>query len=305
MGDPQGATRSRLPEAFGAVYFRDEDWEVRLAQWMAEAEAGGFSAGNRHVIETAISDPEAGLRVVVNIGVHAILKLYPDGRYLNLYERPEIGGVQPTPSAERVAVDTALGLHGPDVYFGAVALGGVGVRYYGEYCLVLQLDAIDDDPQLFDRDSYDILIEPISGLPDRAAVIDRLKGSWRSDVHPMVVMKVLPELEHDFRLVTTGTVSEAVLKDQEFIEVHLRPDPAGVDPGGSRSFGPGEIEEIRESPDEVAVMARLREREAAELPMSAVEHEWLLRRECVSQVVGKRGTPTRVVTQHGRGYQWK
>jgi len=291
------------PGAFGSVYFRDEDWAVRLEEWMAEAAAKEFSGGNRHVVETAISDAEAGLRVVVNIGVHAILQLYPAGRYLNLYERSEIGGERPEPSAERTLVDAALGIDGPDVYFGAVALGGVGVRYYGEYCMVLDLDAVDEDPQLFDRDSYDILIEPIKGLPNR--VIERLKGSWRADAHSMVVMKVLPELEHDLRLVTTGTVSEAVLKDQEFIEVHLRPGPPEDEPGAPGSFGPDEIEEIRESPDEVAVMARLREREDAGLRMSAVEHEWLLRRECVSRVVGKRDTPTRVVTQHGRGYQWK
>ena len=41
-----------------------------------------------------------------------------------------------------------------------LALGGCGIRFYGEYRLVLMLDQIDPDPQMFDRDSYDILLAP-------------------------------------------------------------------------------------------------------------------------------------------------
>ena len=112
----------------------------------------------------------------------------------------------------------------------------------------------------------------------------------------MVLMKVLPEVIHLRRLVTTGTVSEAVLKDQEFIEVHLELD---------ESFSPSDVEEVRESPDEVAIEARLREREGADLFLSAVEDEWLRRREAVARSLDAEGVRTRVVTMHGRGYQWR
>jgi hypothetical protein len=292
----------RRLDDFDRVYFAPTSWDERLSTWFEEWHDQEFADGNGEVVRQAICDVEAGLRVVVNIGVRALLKLFADGRYLNLYERPEIGGERKTPSAERVAVDTALDLDGPHVYFGAVALGGAGVRFYGEYCLVLDLVDVDNDPQLFDRDSYDILLEPIADLESPQQLIDRLVGSWEQDVHAMVMLKVLPELVHQRRLVTTGTVSELVLKDQEFIEVHLQPDQDGFAP---RSFGPSDLEEVRESPDEVAVASRLREKEEEGHRLLKVEYEWLLRREAVSRALARAALPTRVVTQHGRGYQWK
>lgn len=292
--------RDQNADSFDPVYFWDGTWSDRVQKWR-DAAHQQFSTGNFHVVETSISDPESGLRVVVNIGVHALVKLLTDGRYLNLYERPEIGGERREPSRDRQTVDLSMGLDGKTVYFGAVALGGAGVRYYGEYCMVLMLDRIDPDPQLFDRDSYDTLLEPFAGREDAADLIAGLLGKWQPDVKAMVLMKVLPEVVHQRRLVTTGTVSDVVLKDQEFIEVHLQPDQSR----GPRSFGPDELEEIRESPDEVAVSTRLREREADGLTMSAVEHEWLVRREVVTRMLGQSQVATRVVTQHGRGYQWK
>jgi len=261
-----------------------------------------FSLGNRTVAERAVADQDSGLRVVINLGTFALLKLVPAGRYLNLYERPVIGGSRKSASPERIFVDNTLGLQGEDVYFAAVALGGVGVRYYGEYCLVIRLDNVDPNPRLFDRDSYDILLEPIKSYPERRFLIQQLRGHWVQDRFAMVLLKVLPELEHQQRLVTTGTVSETVLKDQEFIEVHLHPHRSD---GGSGGFGPRDIEEVRESPDEVALATRLRQREEDEALLSPLEYEWLTRREAAGRVIGKAGLRYRVVAQHGRGYQWK
>jgi hypothetical protein len=290
-----------LPASFDAVYFSTEPWSDRVTRWVAAAPDREFARGNETAARQAISDDESGLRVVVNIGTHALLKLLPAGRYLNLYERPVVGGARQAPSQQRISVDTALGMDGRQVYFAAVALGGVGVRYYGEYCLVLRLEDVDADPQLFDRDSYDILLPPFCDLPDPQVLIDRLVGRWTTDRHAMVLLRVLPELAHSPRLVTTGTISETVLKDQEFIEVHLQPGHEDV-PGG---FGREDLLELRESPDEVAVATRLRERSDDGLVLTDVEDEWLLRRECVTRVVSAAGLPARVVTQHGRGYQWK
>ncbi len=308
-------------DGFDPIYFQDKPWPQRVDDWIGAANAPQksqsgtmwrdhgsyeFSEGNRHVVQRAIADEDSGLRVVVNIGAHAFLNLLPNGRYLNLYERPVIGGQRKGPSPQRVEVDTALGLLPSDhVYFGAVALGGAGVRYYGEYCMVLKLNQIDPDPQLFDRDSYDILIEPISSLADRDSLVKRLSGKWKEDVQAMVVMKVLPELVHQRRLVTAGTVADVVLKDQEFIEVHLRPTQDNLALGESRSFGPSDVEEVRESPDEVSVAALLYEREAQGHRLTEVEHEWLLQRESIAHLLAKAGLSPRVVSQHGRGYQWK
>jgi hypothetical protein len=290
---------------FDPVYFSSKAWSVRVDDWAAKVDLR-FSAGNLEVAKKAITDVDAGLRVVVNIGVTGLLAMLERGRYLNLYERPVIGGQQKKVSPERKAVDRAVGITAPEhTYFGAVALGGVGVRYYGEFCMVLKVDQIDPNPRLFDRDSYDIMIDPLANVDDQSGFVARLSGLWATDVQAMVLMKVLPEVIHDRRLVTIGTISDLVLKDQEFIEVHLMPSQAGLPAGEARSFGPADIEEIRESPDEVAVAARLEQREEAGLRVSAVEHDWLARREDVYRMLGKTSIVTRVVTQHGKGYQWK
>jgi hypothetical protein len=286
---------------FDPIYFSGKPWADRVRDWMRAANRS-FSEGNARIVRDAISDIESGLRVVVNIGAFALLKLLePDGRYLNLYERPVIGGDAKQVSPERLKVDQEMGIAPLHTYFAAVALGGAGVRYYGEYCLVLNLDRIDPDPQLFDRDSYDILLKPIAG--ERSTFISGLRGRWRRDGPSMVLMRVLPGVLHDRQLVTTGTVSNLVLDDQEFVEVHLQPPQSDSDQ--PRSFGPKDVEELRETPDEVAVATRMREREADGLRLSAVEREWLLRRENVTRQLIPARIPMRVVTQHGRGYQWK
>jgi hypothetical protein len=297
-----------LPPSFDPIYFSAASWDDRVAQWIAATKNEEFADDNARVVRQVISNPDSGLAVVVNIGTTALLKLLPDGRYLNLYERPVVGGARQEPSKERIDVDSAMGINGPDVYFAALALGGCGVRFYGEYCLVLILDRIDSDPQMFDRDSYDILLPPFTEQPDPQLLIQRLIGHWSTDRYAMTLMKVLPELDHQRNVVTTGTVSELVLKDQEYIEIHLHPARASNDrnPQGVKGgFGRDDIAELRESPDEVAIATRLRERSDDGLLLTDVEYEWLLRRECVTRTVAAAKLPARVVTQHGRGYQWK
>jgi hypothetical protein len=297
-----------LPPSFDPIYFSAASWDDRVEQWIASAAGQEFADDNARVVRQVISDPDSGLVVIVNIGTCALLKLLPDGRYLNLYERPAVGGKRKQVSQERIDVDQAMGINGPDVYFAALALGGSGIRFYGEYCLVLTLDKIDSDPQMFDRDSYDVLQPPFTELPNPQVLIQCLIGRWDQDRYAMTMMKVLPGLDHQHGLVTTGTVSEAVLKDQEYIELHLHParDSADVNrPGVQGGFGRGDIEELRESPDEVAVATRLRERSDDGLLLTEVEYEWLQRRENVTRTVAATHLPARVVTQHGRGYQWK
>ncbi|MFC5379352.1 hypothetical protein [Aquipuribacter nitratireducens] len=286
------------------LYFSQDSWARRRERWVGRADRqGSFARGNDEIVQEAVADEESGLRVVLNLGVHALLRLLPDGRYVNLYERPVIGGSPRRPSPSRRQVDHLFGLVGRDTYFAAVALGGAGVRFYGEYCLVLHLDEIDDDPQIVDRDSYDVLLPPLAEQSDKHAVVAAITGRWQRDRHDIVALKVLPEITHLRNLVTTGTVSELVLKDQEFIEVHLRPGKSGSDERGG--FGRKQVLEVRQSPDEVAVAARIVERERAGEVLPAVDDEWMLRRESAERVLARAGVPVRVVTTHGRGYQWK
>jgi hypothetical protein len=110
----------------------------------------------------------------------------------------------------------------------------------------------------------------------------------------MLCMRLLPELRHANELVTTGTVSELVLKDQEFIEVHYK-HPIDVH----------SVEEVRQSPDEVAMEARILARTQAGFPPTATEWLWRRDRQVLARELERRKINYRIVTLHGRGYQWK
>jgi len=282
-----------FPNDFDPIYFMNAEWSARVDAWLDDAKAESFSAGNNQVIDELLRDDDCGLRMVVNIGSDALLGVLSTGGYQNLYEEPVIGGEARQVSETRERVDEVFGL-GKDTYFGAVALGGTGIRYYGEYCMVLKRSAVKKPTRLLDRDSYDIFMPPLKDLAMTTAQVERLRGTWGRDLESMAALKVLPEIVHQRRLVTSGTVSEAVLRDQEFIEIHL-----------DEAFGVTDLEEIRESPDEVAIEARISSKQAKQRHVTAVEAEWLRRRDVVADGLEQAGIRSRVVTLHGRGYQWR
>jgi len=281
-------------------YFSAASWKTRVKEWLSRenetANDNPFLEGNVQIVRQIMEDSDSGLRVVVNISADALLSFLRDGRYRNLYEEPVIGGTRKGPSPERIKVDGYLGLgaNAKDYYFGAVALGGTGVRFYGEYCMVLNPSAVEPDTQLFDRDSYDLLVAPLSDRRDLNQLINRLKGTWKGDVVDMLTLKLLPELRGSNRLITTGTVSELALHDQEFVEVHHH-----------KTITPASIEEVRQSPDEVAMEARVLARNNAGFAFTAVELRWWEQREQVVRALEERGIRYRIVTLHGRGYQWR
>ncbi|HUK19735.1 MAG TPA: hypothetical protein VLW65_25120 [Bryobacteraceae bacterium] len=282
--------------AFDPGYFSNDSWDKRVQNWLRGAANNPFLEGNHRIIRQIVSHDESGLRMVINIGAEALLSFLAERHYYNLYEEPVIGGKRRTPSQERIQVDRLLGFGNRprEYYFGAVALGGTGVRFYGEYCMAIKPSEVPDDTQIFDRDSYDLLLPPLSDVPNVSALATQLRGSWKADVIDMLVRKVLPELQGANQLITTGTVSEMILHDQEFVEIHKR----GV-------IGPRSIEEVRQSPDEIAIEARIQGRANAGLAPNAVELRWLQQRRNVLDALAREGIPCRVVTLHGRGYQWR
>lgn len=285
------ALRGSFPSGWDPAYFTTIAWDDRVEAWLA-AQPGSFSKGNRAIARQMLQNADTGLRAVANIGTDALLNFLREKRYRNLYEKPVIGGVSPAVSQERLRVDAALEI-GANTYFAAVALGGTGVRFYGEYCMVL--GGQDPDTRLFDRDSYDILEEPLASLRLPGATLRSvLGGRWSRDVVAMAMMRVLPQIAHETRLVTSGTVSEAVLRDQEFIEVHM-----------TRPFQLEDVEEVRQSPDDAAIEATITERSRQSRVGTLVELEWVRRRTAAAQALDERGVDRRVVTLHGRGYQWK
>jgi hypothetical protein len=231
--------------------------------------------------------------MVVNIGADALAKFLKDGAYKNAYERPVLMGHEVGPSKTRRRVDALLGLTGEaakKIYFGAVALGGTGVRFYGEYCMALRPSTTN--LKLLDRNSYDLIKPPLANRVRNSSFVNRLKGSW-SDLGEMLVLKVMPKLEAGNRLVTSGTVSEAVLQDEDFIEVHR-----------TGTFGPIELEEVREAPQDAALESDIRTKhDRGHLPTGA-ELLFVARRWRAQELMLERQVRPRMVVSVGRSARW-
>lgn len=268
---------------------------MRVQKWLAGNDAP-FLDGNYRVVRQIMENPESGLRMVVNISADALLSFLAARRYYNLYENPVIGGRRRQPSDERRRVDELLDFERDpsNYYFGAIALGGTGVRFYGEYCMAMDPASVHSGTRIFDRDSYDLLLSPLKDEPNVTDLAKKLAGHWKPDAIEMLTLKLLPELRGAQQLITTGTVSEMILHDQEFVEVH-REGP----------IFPWDIGEVRQSPDEIAMEARIQARSNAGFAPTMVELRWLQQRQEVIKALEREGIRYRVVTLHGRGYQWR
>ena len=283
------------------IYFSDHGWHDRVETWIGTYDRGAsesFLGGNLVVVREVMSRKETGLRMVVNIGPDALLCFLATNDYKNIYEEPVIGGKKRTPTPERQRVDTLLGF-GPNatsLYFGAAALGGGGVRYYGAHCMVLKAEAVPPTTRIFDRDSYDLLQPPIAGRDgsETAMIAQCLRGTWQSDLVEMLIMKMLPKLPSAQHLITAGTISELVITDQEFVEVHRQGKIRRTD-----------LEEVREAPEEVAVEMTILNRKLCARCPTAVEIRWVRQRHKVLRALTRHRIPHRVVTLHGAGYQWR
>jgi len=282
------------------VYFSRSPWAKRLAKALADLSASGrggaFTRGHVGVIRELLEDRDAGPRAVINIGADALLEFLRTGRYKNIYEKPIVGGESRTPTPERRQVDGWLELEKPaETYFAAVALGGAGVRFYGEYCMVLHPANVPGGTRLFDRDSYDLLLPPLAGRSDAGTrrLVATLRGTWDTDLVDMLLLKMLPRLPETHHLITSGQVSNLVMTDQEFVEVHLQ-----------GAIARNHIEEVRQLPEEAAVEASISQRRTAHQPPSLVELLWLSRRREVAQELAAHQLPYRLATSGGKGYQW-
>ncbi len=244
----------------------------------------------------------AGARVVFNVAaahVRAVLR----GRYLNGYdlEQARTGAPKPQPvSTRRRRVDAAVaicaggGAAEADLYYGAVEVNGAGMRYYGDLCLVLKPGEIPAGTLVLFRNSYDLDREPLRGRigdDDRLRVAEarRLAGTWRDDVQDMAVCKILDGVEGTPRLMTTGTVSEGVLIDEDYIEAPR-----------VGSFGKDAISEIRTSAADAATEALIADRQARGPTPPLARLLWRHRRRMAERMARAAGIDVRVVGGHGR-----
>jgi hypothetical protein len=253
-----------------------------------------FKAANAEVVPRILAADRPGLRGVINMGAASLCGFLKDRRYRNAYERPRVEGIEVAPSERRLRVDRLLfGDEWRSYYFAAVSLGGLGCRFYGEFCVVLRSERTRQ-ASVFDRNSYDLLSPPLDALQDRPSVVRALRGLWDRDVIPMLTAKVVPELPEENRLTTPGQISDLILRDEDFAEVHIK-GPITVE----------DVEEVRKSPEESAVTADILERyRAGEMP-SPAELVWANWRRRTEELLRENGTKTRVVATTGRGFRWR
>ena len=288
-------------------YFDDErTWPERLEAAFDSEQANAFARANFASLQTTAQDEITGVRMVVNIPADALLNFLRSKRYLNAYSRPIVGGQPREPSVTRVQVDEWLGFEDPENhYFGAVAMGGTGVRFYGEYCMVLRPETVPPETRVFDRNSYDLTRPPFDQEEDKPRVVRALGGTWGKDLVSLVMMKLLASMREVPWLVTLGTISDEILHDEEFVEVHLRGE-----------FGPADLEEIRQAPEDESVELDIERRYRAGAMPATEEMLWRGRRMLVASAMAEEryeadeGAPprrmrSRVVVTSGRGNRWR
>lgn len=281
-------------------YFCTRSWARRLKDSLSRLQGDRrsvpFLDGHVRVVRNLLLDGDGGPRVVVNIGADALLSFLAADDYKNIYANPVVGGKRLEPTVERKRVDALLALPGAaNFHFGAVALGGAGVRFYGEYCMVLRPSRVSNDTRLFDRDSYDLLQPPLAGFGATRTrrIVDSLSGRWGTDLVDMLLMKMMPRLPATQHLITAGTVSSLVMSDQEFVEVHLHGKIAGRD-----------LEEVRQLPEEAAIEASIVNRRRGRESPTLVEIHWVAQRRKVLRRLAQVSVPYRMTTLYGKGNQW-
>ena len=297
------------------------DWHRRLDETLAalqgDAAQQAFLRANGQSVGRALTGapvdgggprPGAGSCVVVNMASAHVPSFTAQGAtYKNCYDLDrERVGEHPKTSAKRLAVDTALeALHGrakEDIYFAAVEFNGCGVGFYGDCCLVLREDAIAGHTLVLDRNSYDLVREPLQtdiaaraaeqGLTiadARADLAAEHAGILSQDLAEMAAIKVLEARRPTTRLLTTGMISDGVLEDEDYLEVQV-----------DVTFSVGAVREARLTPADVALDERIHGRSINGRAPSHAEMLWRSRRRQAEARLEALGVPVRVVTTTGR-----
>lgn len=213
-------------------YLDSWTWDKRLTRALNETPDwfdGNFAKANSAYVQeiAAATGENARLHVIFNIGADALREFTLTGDYKNVYEHPVVEGKELAPSKKRLSVDRIVGLDTPqNYYFCSLSVGGTGMRFYGEYCVVLR--SPDDAvcvKRVLDRNSYDFVSPPLSLILDGCTETEqrrlaaKLTCTFRStDLGEMLSIKVLQHYARRPRLLTIGTVGEAVLSDEDYVE---------------------------------------------------------------------------------------
>lgn len=287
--------------------YLDATWEDRKKYVLSHASQwldGFVQANAAYVHEMALATSEnARLHVVFNIGSDALRSFLETDDYKNVYEHPVVEGRRLYPSEKRIEIDSICQLVPPkNYYFCALSVGGTGMRFYGEYCVVLKSpDDAASVKRVLDRNSYDFMSPPLSDIfstlyeSDRQRLAARLMCEFRStELGDMLSIKVLQHHGARPRLLTIGSVGDAVLSDEDYVEAYHQ--------GKIRL---ATVLEIRSHPEDEMTESSIEDRFVRGEAVSAEELQWAARRRQVRKAMDEKGIRHRVATGNGRGRRWR
>jgi hypothetical protein len=252
-------------------------------------------------------DSSAGAHAVFNIAaVHVPSFCRPRGNekpYKNTYDLAAEARLGDTPakgpSALRTLVDELIEhctqLSSDNLYFAAVEVNGSGIRFYGDVCLVLKSASVDANTTVLNSNSYDLIRPPSTPAgadPDVLGLQNQLSemiGKWSNDLGNMGVLKAFDALPHTNRRLTTGTVSGAILDDEDYLEV--------LKVG---TFSARDLQESRVSASDTAAEMQIGERTRLGPCPSMGELQWRKQRLAANRALNAEGVAMRVVTTNGR-----
>lgn len=246
---------------------------------------------------------EAGQRLVYNVSSAHVGNVL-DAKYLNGYDLKTILGTRGVARLRRqvdeiVAELAGAGQKPETTHYGAVELNGSGIRYFGDFCLVLK-PAHDRTDLLLFTNSYDVHRQPArasafvtgdatSTKQNRRAVLETWAGHWPADAPDMAVLKLAPAIATARRRLTVGRIACNILVDEDYVEVPR-----------NGSFNAADIEEIRISAADAAAEARIADRLNAGPTPGLSELQWRHRRRGAERAALAKGLTVRVVLTLGR-----
>ena len=279
------------------TYFKDDSWKNRLLESIKDSSSSHTSfpasvswyQANIERFQAFLKSKESGARVLINLGSYALIKLLNGDNYKNCYDLA-VGETQVDQIREYVDSLLFPNADGSDIYFGAAALESIGIRFYGDYALVLKPDLIDANEQIFDRDSYELIFVPFDNINvnERETLASLLKGKW-SELKFMAPLKLSGEFERMFSLSSRERFQEALLRGEEFIEVHK-----------NGSFTINDLEEVRLAEVDVSTHQYLVDLDRNSFMLSREEMLWLEERDEVQRLLRDKNIETRVVDSRGR-----
>ena len=135
-------------------------------------------------------------------------------------------------------------------------------------------------------------ITPAGAAPDIPALtllIDQMAGEWQANTGHLAALKSFDILQHTARRLTTGQISDAILEDEDYLEV-LK---AGT-------FGANDLQEARVSAADTAAEIQIGERTRLGPCPSLAEIQWRKQRLAAQRSLAASGVTVRVITTSGR-----